>query len=150
MKDAWEANTDQGMAAYRLFKKLQSVKEALKVWQKTEFGDIQLKLNKVEEELHLLDIQAENGSITSEDRKKRRGLRAEMWKLSRCLERMWLQKARTNWQLKGDRNTKFFHMMASARQRRNFIDSVTVESETIEDPILVKAYATLASPSSGL
>lgn len=138
MKEAWESNNDQGWATFRLFKKLQSVKEALKVWKKVEFGDVQGKLSRVEEDLHSLDIQAEHGSITGEDRMKRRELKAEMWKLSRCVERMWMQKARTNWALNGDRNTKFFHIMVSARQRRNHLDSVIVNEECIEEPNLVK------------
>ncbi|KAI8526911.1 hypothetical protein RHMOL_Rhmol12G0035300 [Rhododendron molle] len=61
-----------------------------------------------------------------------------MWRLGRVVERMWHQKSRVNWSLKGDINTKFFHIMASSRQRRNCLNSITVLDETILDPPLIK------------
>lgn len=51
---------------------------------------------------------------------------------------MWLQKSRVQWHLKGDRNTKYFHLMARNRQSRNSINSVTINDQIIEDPILIK------------
>ncbi|KAH7860054.1 hypothetical protein Vadar_008623 [Vaccinium darrowii] len=56
-----------------------------------------------------------------------------MRRLSRLIERMWLQKSRVRWHLKGDRNTRYFHLMAKSRQSRNSIPSVT-----INDPILLE------------
>lgn len=54
------------------------------------------------------------------------------------MERMWHKKSRVNWYLKGDINTKFFHIMASSRQRRNCLNFITVLDETILDPPLIK------------
>lgn len=68
------------------------MKEALKIWSKEEFGNLLLNLKKVEEKSHLLDLQAKNGTILLEDKLKRNDLKAETWKLSRHIERMWLQK----------------------------------------------------------
>ena len=37
---------------------------------------------------------------------------------------MWRQRARTQWLAKGDKNTKYFHAVATQRKRRNFIKGI--------------------------
>lgn len=117
------------------------MKEALKKCHVEEFGNLQYKLQKVEEELHSLDLKAENNSITDEEKGSRRELKNEMWRLGRIVERMWHQKSRVNWYLKGDINTKYFHTMASHRQRRNSLNSINVLGEPIMDPTRIKQAA---------
>ncbi|KAH7851633.1 hypothetical protein Vadar_014530 [Vaccinium darrowii] len=138
MEKAWKVNQKQKWAAIRLSLKLKETKEALKVWAKEGFGNMQHNLDQVELELHNLDIQAEEGNITETEKSLRRSLKVEQWKLSRALERMWLQKSRIKWHLLGDKNTKFFHSMASARQRRNLINSLLIDGNLIEEPEDIK------------
>lgn len=78
MKQAWEGTQVQGFAAFRIIQKLKSMKESLKTWSKEEFGNLQLNLRNAEEQLHSLDIQAENGTIRASDLSKRRELKAEV------------------------------------------------------------------------
>ncbi|KAL7226447.1 hypothetical protein ACSBR1_021527 [Camellia fascicularis] len=54
------------------------------------------------------------------------------------VEWLLLQKSRLNWTLKGDRNTRFFHVMARSRQNRNEISSITVDNILFEDPNQIK------------
>lgn len=51
---------------------------------------------------------------------------------------MWLQKSRLDWSLKGDKNARFFHTIALSRQCRNFLSSMIVDGECLEEPNLVK------------
>lgn len=39
-------------------------------------------------------------------------------------EDMWYQRARTNWLVNGDKNTKFFHSQASVKRRKNLITGI--------------------------
>lgn len=52
---------------------------------------------------------------------------------------MWLQKSRLNWNLKGDRNTRFFHVMVKGRQCRNEITSITIGDIVLGEPSQVKS-----------
>lgn len=51
---------------------------------------------------------------------------------------MWIQKSRVQWHLKGDKNTKFFHLVAKSRERRNSINSVIINNQIVNDPQQVK------------
>ncbi|KAL4279049.1 hypothetical protein GQ457_03G029200 [Hibiscus cannabinus] len=42
-------------------------------------------------------------------------------------ESLWHQKARGNWIAKGDRNTRFFHLAAISRRKRNTIQSLIID-----------------------
>lgn len=61
-----------------------------------------------------------------------------MWKLRKMLERIWIQKSRLNWNLNGDKNTKFFRIIATKRQNTNAIDSISVNGELVKEPVEVK------------
>ncbi|XP_028085071.1 uncharacterized protein LOC114286171 [Camellia sinensis] len=75
----------------------------------------------LEEELHRLDLAAEERSLTESKLTRRR------------------KKSKTNWALKEDRNTKIFHVMASSRSNKNALNSITVDGVIKEDPAVVRA-----------
>ncbi|XP_028115973.1 uncharacterized protein LOC114313754 [Camellia sinensis] len=54
------------------------------------------------------------------------------------VEWMWLQNSRLNWALKGDRNTRFFHVMARSRQSKNELVSIIGGDSVIEEPYHVR------------
>ncbi|XP_028071380.1 uncharacterized protein LOC114273766 [Camellia sinensis] len=107
------------------------------IWNREVYGDVPTKLKSVEEELHKLDLLAEIRDLEEIEKARRKEVLSEAWKLSRRVEWMWLQKARLDWALKGDKNTRFFHIMATSRQSRNGLNPVTVGDMVYEDPVKV-------------
>ncbi|XP_074318730.1 uncharacterized protein LOC141655554 [Silene latifolia] len=61
---------------------------------------------------------------TTENVQRRRKLVAEIASLSRQEEQYWRTRSRALWLREGDRNTKFFHMRAGERKRKNYIGSL--------------------------
>ncbi|XP_028106591.1 uncharacterized protein LOC114305660 [Camellia sinensis] len=123
-----------GRAGFILHRKLHALKLALKKWSKEVFGNVSEKIKEVECQLHSLDLLVEDRPLLEAEVKLKREVRSEMWRLSRMLEWELLQKSRLEWTLKGDKNTRFFHVMASSRQNRNAINSILVEERVVEDP----------------
>lgn len=136
-KEEWESVQAEGWARCRIRKKLQAMKKRLRVWNKEEFGDINTKLQNLEQELHNLDIAMEGRQLTDAEK----GARNELWAVSRMAESMWKQKSRVNWVKLGDRNTRFFQIVANNRFRRNIMGAVKVEGRMVEDPRDIKAEA---------
>ncbi|RVW40734.1 Transposon TX1 uncharacterized 149 kDa protein [Vitis vinifera] len=92
----------RGSPSFVIAKKLQALKHDLKLWNKESLGDV------------------------SEDRRSQGAARDEFNHCVILEEISWRQKSRALWLKEGDSNTKFFHRMANARRRGNFISSLTV------------------------
>lgn len=73
----------------------------------------------------------------------------------KCLEQeelYWYERRHSNWLLKGDNNTSFFHKCANGRKRKNNIIRLIKDGQTIEgvDNLLQHAteyYAELFGPN---
>lgn len=53
-------------------------------------------------------------------------------------ESIWHQKSRVKWTLLGDKNTTFFHRVASAHFRSNRIFKVNCGDHTVSEPVQIK------------
>lgn len=127
-----------GWAGFRLHSKLKLLRNALRQWNREVFGDVTVKLKAAEDELHELDFLAEDRDLEEAEKARKREVSGEAWKLSRWAEWLWLQKARLDWTLKGDRSTRFFHVMVTSRQSKNGLNLVMIGDRVCEDPVEVK------------
>ncbi|OMO71257.1 reverse transcriptase [Corchorus capsularis] len=93
------------------------------------------------EDLALIDLPLMGGRIHDENlRSKLTELKVKLWNLYRAEEQAWCQKLRFKWLQEGDRNTRFYHLVASVRNRVNCIKSLEFDCRTIEDPLELKDY----------
>ena len=125
-KEWWQSDNFRGKPSFVLAKKLQALKYDLKMWNKETLGNVLVRKDAALEKLNYWDSLERLGSLSEEDRSSQRIARDEFSHCAILEEISWRQKSRALWLNEGDSNTKFFHRMANARRRGNFISSLTI------------------------
>ena len=97
-------NRVMGSCAFQLRHKLINVRDEFQVWNKEVFGKVENEIHMIQNQLKL--VQNSISSLT--DIKREAELRKELEILMQREEVMWAQKARSEWVLFGDINTRFF------------------------------------------
>jgi hypothetical protein len=105
-----------------IYHALNTVRGSLKKWSMQKFGSVTKELQKLRERIAVLSDQM---SIDQEEELER--LRFRMDEILYREEMMWLQRSRVAWLKEGDRNTKFFHMKAATRMKKNKITRLRKE-----------------------
>ena len=113
---AWNTRT-QGSRAYILQQKIKNVWRQFINWNRDTFGRVDRELK--EKQMKLQEIQ--NTISFMEDIRVEKILREEIENLLVKEELMWAQKARSDWIIQGDRNTKYFQTLVRQRRARTRI-----------------------------
>lgn len=122
--------------------KLRLLKTNLKKWNAAEFGIIEEKISFFENKIHEYDLIANNRMLDKAELEERKAAQIELWQWSKRNESFWAQHSRAKWIREGDRNTRYFHVMASIRRRKNNIEYLKEGEHMIEDPTEIKMAAT--------
>ena len=131
---AWNLHT-KGSRGAQLNNKLANVKKEAIGWNKFVFGRAYLEIKK-----KLAELREIQDLITStEDVREEKTLRKELEGLLNREEIVWAQKAKNNWVLFGDRNTRYFQIVVRQRKARSRIVHIRNEDGTLlEDPMEVE------------
>ncbi|XP_048493141.1 uncharacterized protein LOC104908756 [Beta vulgaris subsp. vulgaris] len=121
--------------------KLRQVKSSLKKWNETEFGFIDTKIKELEDQIQYFDNTANDRTLSNTELDKRKSVQIDLWSWLKKKEVYWAQISRSKWLKEGDRNTKFFHTLASIRRQKNFISSVLIDNTNIVDCAGIKSEA---------
>ena len=149
MLRAWQAN-QQGTPMFKVTKKLKKCKKMLKSWSKEHFGSVKSQIAKKKKLLWKAGELAAKGGEYKPVVTLRRDLNVFLDKESR----MWRQRTRTQWLAKGDKNTKYFHAVATQRKRKNFTkgiqddEGVWQSKEEVVSSIFVDFYTRLFTSSN--
>ncbi|RVW42464.1 putative ribonuclease H protein [Vitis vinifera] len=133
VRNWWNGYSVEGYSSHCIAEKLKALKKDLKNWNKEVAKENENPLTPG-------DVEAKN--LALEDYKK--------WALLE--ETSWRQKSREIWLKEGDKNTKYFHKMANAKARRNFLSKIKVNGanlsslEDIKEGVC-RAYQSLLSDS---
>ncbi|XP_077219030.1 uncharacterized protein LOC143853179 [Tasmannia lanceolata] len=129
----WSESVFEGPGDVVIGKKLRFIKGKLKEWDKEQKEVDQGRKRILEDRLMEINTLADSGLASAEDYEQQGRLIQEHKELLMLKKISWRQRSRVKWLLEGDKNTAFFHAMASARRRRNRIESLEVEGEIVSD-----------------
>jgi hypothetical protein len=118
LADSWRSDRSRNVSELR--SKLEGVSRQLTVWNRETFGSVRHQIRTLRRELGELRSRPGRNGPSYEETKIVERL-AEL--LSRE-EVMWRQRSRIQWLSEGDRNTRFFHLRASQREKRNKISEL--------------------------
>ncbi|XP_016164208.1 uncharacterized protein LOC107606687 [Arachis ipaensis] len=126
VKEEW-----RGLGEIQFTDKLKALTIPLGRWHKANFGEMDNKITKFEEEIKKIDDMVSNGvyNETMEARRKALITCCERW--YRRKEVHWKQMFRSRHAKEMDKNTRYFHNIASARRQNNRIDKLVINGRQV-------------------
>ncbi|RVW26085.1 LINE-1 reverse transcriptase-like [Vitis vinifera] len=125
----WQGIEVRGSTSYRLAVKMKEIKKKLKVWNKEVFGRLETNKASALEQVDFWDQVESERNLTVEEADLKKEAKDSFKKWVLLEEAHWRQHLREIWLKEGDRNTGFFHRMASAHRRNNAMGRIKVNGE---------------------
>ncbi|KAL4379088.1 hypothetical protein GQ457_02G028950 [Hibiscus cannabinus] len=117
---------------------LKSCKFATKQWvQANKYRDL-ASTSTLEQQQLKLEAELHSGGVLQSKVRELSNVREKFWAQYRMKEQEWIQKSRVKWFQVGDRNSRFFHMVASSRRRVNTIHTLNVVNKVLDKPVAIK------------
>ncbi|XP_020420593.1 uncharacterized protein LOC18774736 [Prunus persica] len=127
----WGEDQINGWEGYKFSRRLRTIKQKIKDWNKEVFGDLVSAKKEAEARIAALDLMEGQGGLDNILRKEREDLYFKVSDLVHKEEVKWRQRGKIQWARDGDSNTKFFHRIASGRRKRNFIQKLEVAGDGV-------------------
>ncbi|GKD77254.1 putative RNA-directed DNA polymerase, eukaryota, reverse transcriptase zinc-binding domain protein [Tanacetum coccineum] len=117
---------------------LKFFKTEIKEWCKQSNLTNASRLHVILSTLNDLDKKIDSSTATDEDLQSRFQLMKERDNLDRLLSLDLAQKAKLQWDVEGDENSKFFHRILKQKRRHQSIHGILIEGEWITNPLTIK------------
>ena len=123
----WSKPVDSTLPLKRLNTKLARLGKGIRSWRREKDGDTRLQLAIVKEVLLQLKAAQENRLLTNQENELHRRLKTRSTELAAIEKSSIRQRSRLAYIRSGDANTKYFHIRASTRLRKNYIQSLHMD-----------------------
>ena len=133
IRNWWQETVVRGSASFRLSEKLKVLKQKLKIWNREEFGNLESNKEAAMQQVDFWDRVEEERSLSMEESACKKEAKEAYAKWVELEETHWRQVSRELWLKEGDRNTRFFHRMASAHRRANHMDRIKINGITMTE-----------------
>jgi hypothetical protein len=114
ISDSWNIVV-VGCPMHILSQKLKNLKGILRSWNKTSFGNVNEVVLAAEQKLHNIQEQIQINGHSDALLAAEKVANFEFEEVLNRQEVFWQEKAKVNWHLHGDRNTKYFHRLAKIK-----------------------------------
>jgi len=97
VEDRWRNQAVNGWMGVVLKTKLKGLKEAIRVWIKQHYGNVDFKVACLVDEIADLNVKGNLGVLISGEVELRKLKFDEMWKLLKCKEASVFQRSKSKW-----------------------------------------------------
>ncbi|RVW41162.1 putative ribonuclease H protein [Vitis vinifera] len=126
IRNWWQGIEVRGSGGFRLTAKLNELKQKLKVWNREVFGNLECNKDAALQQVEYWDRVKGERSLTVEELACKKEANEGYAKWVDLEETHWRQASRELWLKEGDRNKGYFHRMASAHRRANYMDKIKI------------------------
>ncbi|XP_057808693.1 uncharacterized protein LOC131023165 [Salvia miltiorrhiza] len=156
VRASWNIPIDSLCPLVRVMKKLKRLRSVLKAWNRDTFGNYNIALVELQQDLGSLQEGIDAHGYTSDFFDQEVALQAWIGTILMHKSDHLRQQSRISWLSDDDRNTRFFHSMVKWRRSDQSIKKLSIDGVILEDTDTMTAhvvdfYETLFSePVSGL
>lgn len=149
VENAWKLATEARQG--RVVDAVKTVSVDLWDWSRNVLGDLEKRIKRAKCDLE----RCRRGNIGALNVGREHILKYKLEKLEEQRDLYWRQRAHVHWLKNGDKNTKFFHLFASERKRRNRIKKLKREdgSEVVDAAgmleLITNYYSALFTSNAG-
>ncbi|GJV72163.1 RNA-directed DNA polymerase, eukaryota, partial [Tanacetum coccineum] len=139
VNDSWnEAPVDISNGIRNFMKKLHYLKNKIQEWNYANKSSSVNEMTKLKKDLHILDEVIDNGKGSEAIISKRLEVIDSIQRINQRSSAELAQKAKIQWSVEGDENSKFFHGMLNKKRSQMSIRGVMTDGVWIDNPELVK------------
>lgn len=123
-----------GCPMMRLSTKLKNLKSKLKTWNKEVYGNIHEHVHSAETNLQLIQNLINTNGHTDALLNQEKEANVQLEEALKKQEIFWKDKARVNWHIHGDRNTRYFHRVTKIKNKTKIISSLRNGNDILTEP----------------
>jgi hypothetical protein len=133
VREAWTAKSLDPNPFKSLDNKLRATAKRLSSWSTRSIGSVKAQIMLASELILRFDTAMDSRQLSCDERALRRMLKKRLLGLASLERTIARQRSRILWLREGDACTRFFHLHASHRRRKNFIGHLIVDDVRITE-----------------